>query len=46
MQRYREMLDVSYLLSIAEDFREVERSDVSERLVEFLAKYYGEKDGI
>jgi len=45
MQRFRGKLDVSYLLSIAEDFREVERSDVFERLTEFLAKYYGEKDG-
>ena len=40
MQRFRGKLDVSYLLSIAEDFREVERSDVSERLIEFLSKYY------
>ena len=41
MYRYRGKLDVKYLLSVAEAFREVERSDVSERLIEFLAKYYG-----
>lgn len=37
MYRYRGKLDVKYLKSIAEAFREIERSDVPELLIKYLS---------